>query len=165
MPTMTDPTTATARVHERGEGEAIAFLGCLVTIKVAGADTGDRFSVAEHWCPAEFGPPPHVHHEEDETFVILEGAITGVCGGRPFRAEAGATVFLPRGVPHAFTVAGDRPARIMVLATPAGFERFCRDAGTPAACANELPAPPAPDDIERMLAIAPRFGIEIPQPE
>lgn len=165
MPTMTDPTTTAARVTQRGDGEAIDFLGCLVTIKVAGEDVGDRFSVAEHWCPAGFGPPPHVHHEEDETFVILEGAVTGVCGGRPFRAEAGATVFLPRGVPHAFTVAGERPARMMVVATPAGFERFCRDAGAPASRVDELPAPPSPADVTRMLATAPRFGIEILPPE
>lgn len=165
MPTITAPTPTTGLVHARGEGEAIALLGTLVTIAVAGEDTDHRFSLAEHWCPAGFGPPPHVHHQEDETFVILDGAITGVCGGHPFRAEAGATVFLPRGVPHAFAVEGDHPARMMVLTVPAGFERFCRDAGAPAATTNELPPPPTPAEVERMLAVAPRFGIEMLPPE
>ena len=52
-----------------------------------------------------------------------------------------------------------------MVATPAGFERFCRAAGAPAARGDELPAPPSPADVTRMLATAPRFGIEILPPE
>ncbi len=165
MPTMTAPAaTAADLVRHAGEGEAIDFIGVLVTVKIAGEATGDRFSLAEHWCPPGFATPLHVHHEEDEAFVILEGAIAGTCGGHPFRAEAGATVFLPRDLPHGFAVAGDQPARIMVFAAPAGFERFCREVGVPAA-AGALPAPPTHSDIERLLAIAPRFDMELLPPE
>ena len=39
-------------------------------------------------------------------------------------AGPGAFVFLPRDVPHGFRIQGDAPARLLLLCSPGGFERF-----------------------------------------
>ena len=51
-------------------------------------------------------------------------------------------MFVPRGVPHCFQNVGDAPARILVLFTPSGMERFF-DAFA------ELPAGPVDPDAFR----------------
>jgi hypothetical protein len=70
-------------------------------------------------------------------------------------------VYGPRNVAHGFKVIGDRPGRMLVMCTPAGFERFIVDQATPIA------EPPPPPDMERLMTLAERHGIEIhgPLPE
>ncbi len=156
--------TSDPRALAPGAGEAIWFLGHLVTIKTAGEETHEAFSVTEHFPPAGFGPPPHIHHNEDEAIYVLAGEIAGFSGETTFRGVPGAYVLLPRGVPHTWRVEGDAAARLLILTAPAGFERFVRDAGVPAED-PALPPPPATEAvIEQMLAAAPRYGIEILPP-
>ncbi len=156
--------TATAmRALAEGEGEAIWFLGNLVTVKATGEETDEAFSLTEHLAPVGFGTPPHRHQLEDEAFFVLGGEISGDCDGQPFGGGPGTYVFLPRGSVHSYKVEGNAPARILILTTPAGFERFCRESGEPAAT-RELPPPAGEAEIGKMLAAAPRFGVEILPP-
>lgn len=53
-----------------------------------------------------------------ETFYVLEGTLLFHVDGEEHRAEAGATVAIRRGVPHAFLVLS-ATARFLVLNTPA----------------------------------------------
>ncbi len=85
-----------------------------------------------------------------------------VCGEQEWRATTGAFVWLPRGVPHGYMVEGDETLRTLAMAMPAGFERFVREAGQPAA-ERALPppaGPPSAADIERLNAAAAKVGIE-----
>jgi quercetin dioxygenase-like cupin family protein len=70
------------------------------------------------------GPPLHVHAAEDEAWWVIEGTLRFRLGEQAAEAPAGTFVFVPRGVAHAFQNVGDGPARILVLFTPAGMERF-----------------------------------------
>ncbi len=148
-----------------GQGEAIWFLGSLITVKTGGEETDEAFSITEHVYPAGFGPPPHIHRNEDEAFYVVEGEVAFFSGGTTFRGGPGAYVRMPRGLPHTFRVEGDTPARLLIVTAPAGFERFVRDAGIPAGDRTAPAPPPTPADIERMLATAPRYGIEFLAPE
>ncbi len=141
------------------EGEAIWFLGTLATIKASGALTGKVFSLVEFVHPPGFSTPLHVHHAEDEAFYVLEGAIKGIVGDQPWSAEEGAFVWLPRDIPHGYTVVGDKPVRTLAMAVPSGFAQFVREAGDPAPT-RTLP-PPAEPDVERLVAAATRHGQEI----
>jgi quercetin dioxygenase-like cupin family protein len=76
--------------------------------------------------PAGDMPPLHIHHAQDEGFLLLDGDLSLFLPGREIRLEPGEFVLAPRGVPHAYQV-GDAPARFLVLSTPAGFEEFVRD--------------------------------------
>ena len=153
------------QVLATGMGEAIWFLGAVVTVKTTGEETDEAYSITEHLAPAGFSPPPHIHRNEDETFYVLEGDVSFFSGDTAFRGGPGAYVRMPRGVPHTFRVEGDTPARLLIMTAPAGFERFVRDSGIPAGD-RTAPAPaPTPADIERMLATAPRYGLEFLAPE
>ncbi len=146
-----------------GEGQAVWFLGTLMSVKVDAARTDGAYMLVECLLAPGFGPPPHIHHRDDEAFYILEGELSGFCGDRTWRGGPGAFVFMPRGIPHAFRVEGDTPARVLQLGNGSGFERFIAEAGEPAR-APTLPPPPGPDAIGRMLATAPKYAIEILPP-
>ena len=141
------------------EGRALWFLGTLMTLKAGGEQTGGAFTLLECLMPPGFAPPPHVHRAEDEGFYLLEGDLTVTCGAEQWRAGPGAFVWLPRGLPHGFTVEGTTPARMLQVTAPAGFERFAAEVGQPAQ--TPVLPPPAAPAIERLLASAARHQIEI----
>ncbi|HSK15236.1 MAG TPA: cupin domain-containing protein [Gaiellaceae bacterium] len=77
--------------------------------------------------PGEAAPTPHVHRRHAESFYVLEGELLLTAGGSEIRAEAGSWMQVPEGVPHAFRIAGDRPARFLDVHTPScGFGDFVR---------------------------------------
>ena len=143
----------------RGDGQSTWFLGTLMTTKAGSEATGGAFTLIECLLPPGFAPPPHIHHEEDEGFYLLEGGLTVQCEDAAWEVQPGSFVWLPRGRRHGFSVTGDAPARMLQITSPAGFERFAAEVGEPAQ-APVLPPPAAPD-IPRLLAAAARHRIEI----
>ena len=100
------------------------FLGSRARILADAESTAGRFGLVDMISvPAGHMPPLHVHHAEDEGFYVLEGEVTLLLPGRSVECGPGDFVLAPRGVPHAYRV-GERPARWLVVSTPAGFERF-----------------------------------------
>jgi quercetin dioxygenase-like cupin family protein len=143
-----------------GEGEALWFLGQLVTIKSSSESTAGRVGVTETLAPRGSGSPLHVHHNEDEWFYVIEGELTFWVGGQVITAPAGSFVYGPREIPHTFIVSSEQ-ARFLLVVEPAGFEGFVRALGQPA---QELVIPsPAtePPDVEGMARLAAEYGIEI----
>ena len=136
-----------------GEGERWWFLGTLAVVRVPGEAVDDRFALIEFLCPHAASPPRHTHLQ-DESYYVLEGALTVAAGERRFELRAGGTGVVPMGVAHTFRVDSDG-ARVLVLSTPAGIERMIRDASVPAS-ASTLPPPatprPTPDELERVFA-------------
>jgi quercetin dioxygenase-like cupin family protein len=132
------------------------------TFKLTGDDTGGAFALIEVTAQPEFGPPPHIHHLQDETFYVLDGALDITYEGRTFTAAAGSVVHLAKGRVHTHLAAGNRPARALVVYTPAGLERFIEEAGTPVVDPAAVPQPPAMSELEAIVAIAGRHGIEVP---
>ena len=58
----------------------------------------------------------------------------------------------------------NRPARMLITLVPAGLEKMFFEAGVPMAEGVTIAAPPTHEEIERLLAVAPRYGIEIRLP-
>lgn len=146
-----------------GDGPSIWVVGDRYTIKASGDDTGGAYSMIEAWVPPQSGPPPHVHHREDEAFYILEGSLDFHADGQTFRPDPGAWISLARGSLHWFRNVGETPARMLIMTTPAGLEQFFLEIGRPVADGDE-PTPPSQDEIERLLEAAPRYGLEIRPP-
>lgn len=156
---MTTTNTGKPYALAPGEGESSWFLGTLMTVKATGAQTNGTLGLIEQILPPGFAPPPHVHHNEDELFYILEGTFTFHCGDQTFPATAGSVIFLPRGSAHYFVVEGDTPARLLQFNMPGGLERFFVEAGEPARQPT-LP-PPGPPAVGPVLALSGKYGVEI----
>ncbi len=135
-------------------------MGMLVTFKAVSEETGGEYSLYELTVPPQLGAPPHIHHREDETFCVLEGEYEFLVGERTIRAGAGSVVYGPRNVPHTFKNVGTTPARMLAFVTPAGLEEFFAEVGEEAT-AGSSPPPFGQEEIERLLAVAPKYGIEI----
>jgi quercetin dioxygenase-like cupin family protein len=142
------------------EGEARWFLGALVTIKASTETTGGRVAVIEHLAPEGSGSPLHVHRNEDEWFYVTEGQLTFWVGGQVIEAPAGSFVYGPRDVPHTFLVTSPE-ARFLLVAEPAGFDAFVREASEPAQSLSLPPAASTPPDLGRLMTLAAEHGIEI----
>src|SRR4029078_7311716 len=137
-------------------GTKLNILGIPMVIRVYGRNTGGVVSAVESHDVPGGGPPPHIHHREDETFQVLEGDYEWTVGGKTFVAGKGTTLFAPRGVPHTYRYLGQTPGRLMCVITPAGFEEFFEQIGA-------LTAQPQ-QDIPRVMEIATQFGLEILPP-
>jgi len=159
---MEESTSGRAVVLAPGEGTPVWFLGNLMVVKATAQSTNGAYGLLESLVPAGASPPLHVHHREDETFWVLEGALTIRCGAETYHARAGSYVFLPRGVPHTFRVEGDTPVRMLTLLTPGGGEAFFIEGGRPAERATL--APGGPPDLARLERIARKFGSEFVGP-
>jgi mannose-6-phosphate isomerase-like protein (cupin superfamily) len=73
--------------------------------------------------PTAHGPESHVHAEEDDVFYILDGELTFELDEGDVAAPADTFVLVPPGVKHTFRNALDRPARVLNIHAPAGFDR------------------------------------------
>ncbi|MEA2209812.1 MAG: hypothetical protein QOF54_2289 [Solirubrobacteraceae bacterium] len=146
-----------------GEGEAIWFMGVLATVKASAETTGGAVAVLEHLAPRGAGSPLHVHTREDEWFYVIEGELTFWVGGEVIVAPAGAFVFGPKEIAHTFVVSSQQ-ARFLLVAEPAGFERFVRAVGEPARTLEIPPPATAPPDVEALAGIAASFGLQIVGP-
>ena len=87
-------------------------------------DSNGAMSIVDSTSPPESGPPRHIHHKEDETFVVLTGSCRFWIEGQEQIASAGESVFIPRGREHTFKVVSDEACRHLVILTPGGFEGF-----------------------------------------
>lgn len=116
------------KVVQPGEGDAgVLAPGVGVQFKIDAEDVGGRVSVVEH--PFDVGAlvPPHVHHLEDEVSIVIEGRIGFRSEDREAVLAEGGYIVKPRGEVHAMWNAGDVPARMIEIITPAGFDKFFRE--------------------------------------
>jgi len=145
-----------------GAGTSAWTLGGRFTVKLGEALSQGRVSVIEVTAYRTADPPLHIHHREDEAWYILEGQMTFHVGGAAHTVTAGSFVFAPMGIAHTFTVDVE-PTRVLLLASPSGFENFALQLGVPADGdpPSEGLAVPGP---EVLGPVAERYGIEVVGP-
>jgi quercetin dioxygenase-like cupin family protein len=117
--------TMTTKVVAPRDGKA-GFLGSIgVRFMIHGDDAGERFSLVEHPMSAHaLAAPLHRHTREDEYSYITEGRVGALLGDEVVIGGPGDLIFKPRNQWHTFWNAGDEPARLLEIISPAGFERF-----------------------------------------
>ncbi|MDX1781475.1 MAG: cupin domain-containing protein [Thalassovita sp.] len=106
---------------------AIEWLGVKYKTILSPEQTGGAMSIVDSLSPVGSGPPRHIHHAEDEVFVMITGTCRVWIDGKEILAGPGESVFIPRGTEHTFKVVGDEPSRHLVILTPGGFEGFFAD--------------------------------------
>jgi mannose-6-phosphate isomerase-like protein (cupin superfamily) len=145
-----------------GEGEHFHFLNHLATVKVGAGESATGMNAVEFTAPRGFGPPLHVHHEEDELMYVVEGRIRLDVGDDSVQAETGTMVSLPHGIPHVFQVESDTARFITIAsgrASAPSFDRFVAALGAP----TDLATLPVPTEIDpgHVAQVCARHGIEV----
>jgi mannose-6-phosphate isomerase-like protein (cupin superfamily) len=106
-----------------GEGPRVGVPGHPFEVKAGTEATGGSYALIEATITGE-GPPQHVHGAEEEAFYVLEGQINVLVGDHVVHGEPGSFVLIPRGTIHTFWNAGTVPARMLVIVSPPGVEKF-----------------------------------------
>lgn len=107
--------------HSRyDQAETFEFAGA-ITLKIllSGADTNGALCVFEDIVQPGIGPGRHIHHNQDETFLFLEGSFDVEIDGTLHHMRAGDVAFVPRDTVHAFKNVGSGVGRLRYLFTPA----------------------------------------------
>jgi mannose-6-phosphate isomerase-like protein (cupin superfamily) len=144
------------RVLGSSDGRA-GLLGSMGVRFILGADETDGgFSLVEHPIPARaLAAPLHRHSREDEYSFVLEGRVGALLGHEVVYGDPGDLIFKPRGEWHTFWNAGDEPARILEMISPAGFERYFEE------MVELLQKSVGTPDPNELRAIAARHGLEV----
>jgi quercetin dioxygenase-like cupin family protein len=152
-------------IRKPAQGRTVAVVGDVYRFLATGEDTGGRYALWEAIVPPGGGPPPHVHSREEEGFYVLEGEITLTVNGERVVAAAGTFANMPVGTPHSFKNESSQPARMLISIAPAGLEKMFFEFGVPLPEGSTTALPPTKDEIEKLLAVAPRYGIEVLPPQ
>jgi len=149
-----------------GEGaRSLWVMSVLVTCKIPSHRTGGAYTLFEVATQPGSGPPPHVHHREDESFYVLEGEFEFLIGGETLRVGAGSLLYFPKGTLHAHRVLGEAVGRMLVTQTPGGlYERFFEEVGRPAKGEAGPRFFEEQANVESIVAAAAKHGIELPPP-
>lgn len=142
----------------------IGVVGDVYRFLATARDTDGKYAMWEAIVPPGGGPPPHRHSREVEAFYVLEGEITfrGECDtSDPIVAGVGAFVNMPIGVQHSFRNESGKVARMLITVAPAGLEEMFFEVGQPVEPGATSVPLPTPEDIGKLIAVAPRYGVEI----
>src|SRR5690349_10859099 len=152
-------------LRKPAQGRTVAVVGDVYRFLATGEDTNGKYALWEAIVPPGGGPPPHVHSREEEGFYILNGEITFTIGDQRFVASAGMFANIPVGTLHSFKNESDKPARMLISVAPAGLEQAFFEVGVPVTPGTTTAAPPTKEEIDKLLAVAPRYGIEFKLPD
>jgi len=147
-----------------GQGRSYYFGQDLYTFKAIGAETGEAFALCEIIVAPQGGTPPHRHSRESESFYIQDGELEFQLDDRTLIATAGTFLYSPQGQVHRFTNTTTTSAKLLVWITPAGFEKFIAEVGKTVNGQVTAGVALSSEDLDKILATAPKYGIEIIPP-
>ena len=122
---------------------------------ISPAESGNSLAILDLVLPAGAEPPPHIHTQEDETFLLLEGSLEVHIGDTLTVLKPGEAIFAPRNIPHSFRILTEK-ARLINLITPGSLWSYFIEFSEP--CVGEpqvvksLQPPPA-EHIQAMLGV------------
>jgi mannose-6-phosphate isomerase-like protein (cupin superfamily) len=130
---------------ESGQGRSVSLRGTRVVFKVE-SDSARGASLTEWNALPGFDTGLHVHERLEETWFVLSGELEFRVGDEAFTAGAGATVFVPPHVPHAFANRGVADATFLLTLSPPGHDRYFDELAEVLA----VDGPPDPDAIANL---------------
>jgi mannose-6-phosphate isomerase-like protein (cupin superfamily) len=129
---------------QRNDGWLQITPGERFRVRTSAKKTKGIYTMLEFIADPRNGVPMHIHQNEDEHFIVLEGCLHIANGDKRFDAPAGTAVTITRGVRHAWCNLMDTPLRMLVVFSPGNIEDLFK-----ATAARES------DDI---LALAAKYG-------
>ena len=141
-----------AVTREPGQGRSVSLRGTEVRFTVE--STHAKGASCTEWEAAPgFDTGLHVHERLEETWYVLHGELEFRLGEETFVATAGATVFVPPRVAHAFANRTDASARFLLIMSPPGHDRYFDELA-------EILGEEGPPDREAIAALRKRYDTE-----
>jgi len=157
-----EPITKPYRVAS-GEGLAdVWWKTGRMTVKAGGAESAQAFAQIEVDGPRGDATPRHLHHNEDETFYLLEGEMTLFVGDERIDLHPGDYCFAARGIAHAHIIRSER-ARFLTTISPAGIEELFVAYGVPVT-GDEPPTGVVMPPMDEMVRLFAGYGCDIVGP-
>ena len=137
------------------DGESVDLTTIGVRFMLDGERTGGGFSLVEHpLAPRALAAPMHRHKNEDEYSYVTKGRVGAKLGDEVVFGEVGDLIVKPRNQWHTFWNAGDEPATLLEIISPAGFEQYFAEI-------SEVVSAGPPPDPERMGAVMAKYELEV----
>lgn len=127
----------------------------LTPCKLTSEDSGGACTAFELSALPQTGPYLHVHHREDEWYYVLSGEFLFKAGGEPYHLPAGASIWLPRGIPHVWANTSAAEAKLILVCQPGGFEKFFEEMGN---AMEKVDSASAPAKMHEVMA---KYGMEL----
>jgi quercetin dioxygenase-like cupin family protein len=127
----------------------------LTPCKLTAEDTAGALTAFELSARPQTGPFLHVHHREDEWYYVLSGEFLFKAGGEAQTLLPGASIWLPRGIPHVWANTSSTDAKIILVCQPGGFEKFFEEMGSELATVDSARAQ------NKMKGVMAKYGMEL----
>lgn len=116
-------------IGQAGDHQRISWIGgSVMSVLLDGDHSGGQLTILRTRLQRGDASPMHVHGNEDEVLLLLQGAAVIWVGDERYEVNEGGLAFLPRGIPHAYRFTSET-ADLLTLCAPAGLEAFFREAG------------------------------------
>jgi quercetin dioxygenase-like cupin family protein len=133
--------------------QSIWFLGARFNIIADATNTGGKYDLVEGYFPSGSQTPPHRHTRYSEQVYVLEGETTIWTGEDKHVLHPGQSFLITIGTPHVVASLSDKPARMLVVASPSSFAHLIAATGT----LEET----APQDMDLVERISTEIGDEL----
>jgi mannose-6-phosphate isomerase-like protein (cupin superfamily) len=137
---------------EPGQGRSVSLRG--TTVRFTVESTQAKGASCTEWDAAPgFDTGLHVHERLEETWFVLEGQLEFRLGEETFTATAGASVFVPPRVAHAFANRTEATARFLLMMSPPGHDRYFDELA-------EILAIEGPPDADKIADLRRRYDTQ-----
>lgn len=100
------------------------------------------------------GPPPHLHNNFKESFLITEGEMEFFVNGNIVIVKEGESIDIPPKTIHTFSNKSDRACKWINIHSPKGFRAFFEEVGVSSNEENAIEKSLAPEVIQRVVSTA-----------
>ena len=123
--------------------------------------TGDYDLMMAETPPHVGGPPPHLHHNYKDSFLIIEGEMEFMVNGEIKIVKAGEALDVPPETLHTFNNNSDKPCKWVNIHSPKGFREFFELMGVPTDMENAQMNSVDPKIIQKVIQTASDFDMHI----
>lgn len=123
--------------------------------------TGDYDLMIAETPPKVLGPPPHLHNNLKESFLIIEGEMEFFINGEVKKVKAGESVDIPPKTLHTFGNKSNSPCKWINIHSPKGLRDFFDQMGIPVQNENAQQDSTSPELIQKVIESAERFDMII----
>jgi quercetin dioxygenase-like cupin family protein len=106
------------------------LFGTHLTILVDEQKSNGNYDLIEGTLAEGVETPLHLHSKYSEKIYVLEGEFTIYTPGKTITAKPGESFFIPENTPHVVAAGNSRKNRALTVASPSGFAKLIRNAGT-----------------------------------